>query len=326
MLKLILPIFLIIFIIPIAVSAQVYDAKESSRLKKFQGKPILVGGKLLRAVQSTSKNTIEQADQSLEVFLELSKNKNLSNTDQIVIKNMIAKYYSDLGDEENTIKFLEELLSYSKKPRAMELGAYLSLAVHYHNVGEYLLSIKNLNRWLIYSPVALHQLQYMLADNYLKLGDIRTAYDTYLSAKKTHENYLVGGPDFGEDMNIANYSKMIENLEGEFTQVPSFENIDDFDPEQIPQPGSDFWEIKFDPKFPTAALRKGRTGSAKIKFDIKGNGKLDNIEVLEASRSLFKKPALSHTRRMIFIRYKNTNDEFIARNVIYDLDFVFKKK
>lgn len=52
MLKLILPIFLIIFIIPIAVSAQVYDAKESSRLKKFQGKPILVGGKLLRAVQS----------------------------------------------------------------------------------------------------------------------------------------------------------------------------------------------------------------------------------------------------------------------------------
>lgn len=325
MLKYIIIFFSVFLSHTLFTSAQEFDEKESDRLTKFQGKPIIVSQRVLSAVQKAQKLTLDQAEQALQLFVDAGNKRNNSNTDSIVIDSMIAKYHVDLKQDEEAIIALERLLSKDQKPRNMEIGAYNSLAVLYHNTGDYLNSIKNLHRWQIYTPADFHQLHYMLSDNYQNLGDLENAYKAYLKATKTYQLYLEDGPDLGEDLKIRNYEKMVSNLKTVFSNgipesYPSASKID------VPAPEDEFWMIKFNPKFPTAALRKGRTGSAKVKYDIKSNGRVDNFEVLEVSNSLFKRAARSHARRMIYVRYENSDKEYIARDVIYDLNFIFKRK
>ena len=75
MLQRIFILFTIFINISNSAFGQEFDVKESSRLTKFEGKPILVSLKVLRAVQKTNEYTTEQAAESLSIFEKISKNK-----------------------------------------------------------------------------------------------------------------------------------------------------------------------------------------------------------------------------------------------------------
>ncbi|MBT5186393.1 MAG: hypothetical protein HOM01_06275 [Kordiimonadaceae bacterium] len=217
MLQRIFILFTIFINISNSAFGQEFDVKESSRLTKFEGKPILVSLKVLRAVQKTNEYTTEQAAESLSIFEKISKNKNLSRTDKAVVDNMMAGFNIELGEDAKAITLLEEMLLKPRKPRKMELSGYNALAILYHNQGNFIKSIKNLNRWYIYEPTYFHQLEYMLSDNYLQLGDMENAYKTYLNAKKIYDGYITEGPDLGKDMKIFEYDELVENLNDIFS-------------------------------------------------------------------------------------------------------------
>jgi len=213
------------------------------------------------------------------------------------------------------------LYSHERKFAFGYLSSILSLSVIHHNQGNYLDSIKY-NRWL---PTAHHQLYYMRADNYLKIGDYKNAYKSYVIATEFYEEYLKYGPDINDEMGIRNYKELVSNLINLFEGVEENDLPSDDINIPVPDPTDEFWLVTTKPKFPRAALRRARTGYVTMKYDVNGKGRPVNIEVVERSRSIFIKSANSFMSRMYYIQYSQSDEEIIAKDLTYRIDFKFEK-
>jgi tetratricopeptide (TPR) repeat protein len=238
------------------------------------------------------------------------------------IYSAMESFNAIFANPETAIFAIETTLySYERKFLAASVSSVLSLAVIHHNQGNYLNSIKY-NNW--YSGNH-HQLFYMLADNYVQIGDYKNAYRSYVRAKELYEDYLLFGPDINDEMGIQNYKYLVSNLNKLFDRIGENELPSNNINIVIPDPTDEFWLVTSKPSFPRAALRKGRTGYAIMKYDVNGKGVPINIEVIERSNSLFIKPANSFMSRMVYIQYSQNDEEIIAKGITYRIDFEFDK-
>ncbi len=318
-----MPILVLVMVWPLMASTQEFNSDELKRLESKEKEVIVVSQKSINVIQKVNKLDPDQAAEGLAIMLEHGKN-NLDKNDQVLVAMLTGGFHLRLGNQNEALEQFKFLLAHERVTKDIEISALISTAIAYHNKKEYLNAIRYINHWLVYNAAQPHHVGFMLANSYLEIGDTENAYRSYLKAKDTYDKYLSGGPDFEENVEILDFYNIIEKLNDKFEglepqDVPKSNITID-----IPPPGDAFWAIEFNPKYPTAALRRTRTGHAIMKFDLKGNGKIENVEILETSNSLFKRAANSHARKMIFLRYAPTDEEVIARDVIYKLNFVYQ--
>lgn len=232
--------------------------------------------------------------------------------------------YSNKSD---TINAIEKILDIERIPTTFKLAAIVSLAVITHNNSDYLKSIKYINWFHSYTSARRHQFYYMLADNYLNLGDKRNALISYNKAKVIKQKYLEGGVDMRDELGIENYNNIVSDLNAELgnlkvTDIQKNLTVD----LTIPPITDEFWIAKLSPKFPKAAIGKGPTGYVTFNFDLDHLGNPQNVSITDQSNSLFKKPAMTFIKDMKYIQYEApSNEENIATDVTYRLDFQYKK-
>ncbi|MCC3861072.1 energy transducer TonB [Pseudemcibacter aquimaris] len=217
---------------------------------------------------------------------------------------------------------MEALLNEDK----FNLTLIASMAVIAHNADDYVKSIRYVNHYTIYKKQNLHQLHYLLADNYLKIGDYKNAYHSFHKAEQLYQEYINSGPDLKDALGIKNYFEKVNALKNEFENSTG----PDFKPcsitVEVPEPGDVFWAYAPPVKFPRAALRKGRNGYAIINFDLTAAGNPINPQIIETSRSIFNKPTNKFIETFKYIPYSlfAIPEEIVATNVNYRLEYKFE--
>ena len=316
-------IIALILIFPMTAGAQEFNSDELKRLERKEKKVVYVSQKSISAIQKVNAMGKERVQEALDIILAL-REKNLDKNDQVLTATLIGNYHLQIGNNDAALEEFLFLLNHERVTKSMELGAVISLSIIYYNKKEYLNSIRYANLWSIYNVTKMHQTSYMLAANYLAIGDYENSFKTYVAAKEIHDKFLEDGPDFSEPIGITGYDEMVKRLDAQFGSLSSSQVSENNITIDIPPPGDAYWLIKFNPKFPSAALRRGRTGQATMKFDIDSKGKLHNVEIIDTSNSIFKRSAKSHSRKMVYIRYAQSSEEFIAQDVVYTLEFIYE--
>ena len=59
--------------------------------------------------------------------------------------------------------------------------------------------------------------------------------------------------------------------------------------------------LKFSPYYPKDALDKGLEGWVLVEFDVKKNGRVSGVSVVESSDSLFEKPAIRSAKKNLYL-------------------------
>jgi len=230
------------------------------------------------------------------------------------------------SDKNKAIEAIEKFLEIKRQPTTYKLASVITLAIITHNNGDYLKSIKYTNWWRSYTGARSHQLYYMMADNYLKLGDVKNAVVSFKTAQELQENYLQNGPDMRDHFGIEEYEEKVSMLNEELVNIDETSITIENTTEIVPEVSDIFWVAKLTPKFPRAALSKGRTGFVTLNFDLDYLGNPINITVSDRSNSLFIKPAMTFSEDLKYIKYAPPlNQENIATDVTYTVEFEFDK-
>ncbi len=304
--------------------AQVYDEEAAQILNK---RPLNTGSVLKRLRQAFEGDidpSMKRINMPLSILIDLQPFglDEIQYSELFYIHNKFQYFQTSY---EKAISIIEKIILIKNIPSTIELSAVISLASLYYKNKDYLNAIKYINRWHIYEKNMRHQLYYVLADSYLKVGDRINAYKAFTIAETEFQKYLNKGPDMSDNLGFLDYNDIVQNLKSIFANGnEDIINISQ-SPIDIPKPSNEFWLLIEQPKFPKAALRKSRAGYVIIKFDISINGRVVNFTIEENSRSIFNKPAKRFIERMKYIQYAQTNEEYIAKDVTYKINFIYEQ-